>query len=79
MGVRDKHGRDKTTPALKVDAQQELGKGCPHVFPRLSPDEVLSALTLLGICPFLARLSIISPDRHHMGNLVIAQESPKHF
>lgn len=78
MGVRDKHGRDKTTPVLKVDSHQELGKGCPHVFPRLSPDEVLSALTLLGICPFLARLSI-SPDRHHMGNLVIAQESPKYF
>lgn len=33
MGVRDKHGRDKTTPVLKVDAHQELGKGCPHVFP----------------------------------------------
>lgn len=74
IGVTGKHGRDKTTSILKVDAHQELGKGCPHRFPRLPPDEMLSALTLLRICPFLARLRI-SPDRHHMGNLVIAQES----
>lgn len=41
--------------------------------PRLYPDKVLSVLTLLGICPFLARLRI-SPDQHQMGNLVVAQE-----
>lgn len=73
MGLIDNLGRDKTTSILKLDAHQELDKWCPR-FPRLLSDELLSALTLLRICPSLMKLGV-NPDQHHMGNLVMAQES----
>lgn len=74
MGLINNPGRDETVSILKLDTYQELDKCRPYRFPRLRPDEALSALTLLRICPFLTKLGV-NPDQHHMGNLVITQES----